>query len=337
MQLNSLVGKKIYQKQGFLQDGRRVSLTGVEVFGNFIVQVKTESKEGYNALQLGIGIKKKAGKRQTGHSKKAGLEKTPRFFKEIRADDLEGAVLGSELNVSQIFQPGNIVDVTGISKGKGFAGGVKRWGFHGGPKTHGQSDRHRAPGSIGQGTTPGRVYRGKKMAGRMGSDTVTLKNLEIIEVTSDGVLLIKGLVPGSINSIVVVKKVGENKKFVPLYSESKDDGNGSSSVSEDAQQVPNTQDSDSASLSESQLPISGEDREAGEELPLDSSEDVQAPIAEKSTVSEPVETPVEEAVEADKVQSEEVNIDEVQPEKVKEKPQENKEEVHPSPEATEDK
>lgn len=219
MNLNSLIGKKIYQKQGFLQDGKRIPLTGVSVLGNLVTQIKTESKEGYNALQLGIDIKKKAGKRALGHSKKAGLEKAARFFKEIRVNDLEGVTLGSEINISDIFNAGDIVDVTGTSKGKGWAGGVKRWGFKGGPRTHGQSDRERAPGSIGQTTTPGRVYKGKKMAGRMGSDTVTLKNLEIIEITPDGVLLIKGLVPGSLNSIVVVKKIGENKKFVPLYKE----------------------------------------------------------------------------------------------------------------------
>lgn len=222
MKINSLVGKKIYQKQGFLEDGTRVPLTGVVVSGNLITQIKSENKEGYNALQLGIGNKTRAAKRELGQSKKAGLEKAARFFREIKVDDLEGAVLGSELNILEIFQPGDIVDVTGTSKGKGWAGGVKRWGFHGGPRTHGQSDRERAPGSIGQTTTPGRVYKGKKMAGRMGSDTVTLKNLEIIEITADGVLLIKGLVPGSINSIVVVKKIGENKKFVPLYKEAAD-------------------------------------------------------------------------------------------------------------------
>ena len=125
---------------------------------------------------------------------------------------------GTEINLADIFTPGDIVDVTGISKGKGFAGGVKRWNFKGGPRTHGQSDRERAPGSIGQTTTPGRVYKGKKMAGRMGQDTVTVKNLEVIGITDDGVLLIKGLVPGSVNSIVVVKKMGTNKKFVPLYT-----------------------------------------------------------------------------------------------------------------------
>lgn len=219
MQVNSLIGKKTFQKQGFLQDGRRVPLTGVSVSGNVVTQIKSSDKEGYNALQVGIGIKKKPLKRIVNHTKKAGLTNTPRFFREIKVEDLEGANLGSEINVSEVFSAGDMVDVTGVSKGKGWAGGVKRWGFHGGPRTHGQSDRERAPGSIGQTTTPGRVYKGKKMAGRMGQDTVTVKNLEVIEITNDGVLLIKGLVPGSLNSLVVVKKIGENKKFVPLYKE----------------------------------------------------------------------------------------------------------------------
>ena len=219
MQVNSLLGKKIKQAQGFLQDGTRVPLSSVAVLGNFITQVKTTEKEGYNALQLGLEIKKRAKKSAVNHSKKAGLEHTPRFFREIRLDDVEGASLGSQINVSDVFAPGDMVDVTGTSKGKGWAGGVKRYGFHGGPRTHGQSDRERAPGSIGQTTTPGRVYKGKRMAGRMGQDTVTIKNLEVIEITNDGALLIKGLVPGSVNSLVIVKKIGTNKKFVPLYKE----------------------------------------------------------------------------------------------------------------------
>ena len=219
MQLTALIGKKTYQKQGFLQDGTRVPLTGVVVAGNFVTQVKSADKEGYNALQLGIGTNKKAKKAISNHSKKAGLPEAARFLREVRVDDVVDVTSGTEINVSDVFIPGDIVDVTGISKGKGFAGGVKRWGFKGGPRTHGQSDRERAPGSIGQTTTPGRVYRGKKMAGRMGQDTVTVKNLEIIEVTADGMLLVKGLVPGSLNSIVIVKKTGTNKKFVPLYKE----------------------------------------------------------------------------------------------------------------------
>ena len=223
MQLSSLIGKKIYQKQGFLQDGTRVPLSGVRVFGNVIAQVKSADKEGYNAVQLGIETKKKARKSLVNHSKKAGLTNTPAFLREIRVDDVTDVTAGTAINPADIFAAGDIVDVTGISKGKGFAGGVKRYHFKGGPRTHGQSDRERAPGSIGQTTTPGRVYKGKKMAGRMGQETVTVKNLEVAEITNDGVLLIRGLIPGSVNTIVVIKKMGVNKKFVPLYKEAVDE------------------------------------------------------------------------------------------------------------------
>ena len=235
MQLNALIGKKTYQKQGFLQDGTRVPLTGVTVAGNVITQIKTQDKEGYNSIQLGMDAKKRTNKAIFGHVQKAlnspkqtsetdpAVTRTtipsPKYFKEVRVEDIAGAVLGTEVAVGEIFTAGDIIDVTGVSKGKGWAGGVKRYHFKGGPRTHGQSDRERAPGSIGQTTTPGRVYRGKKMAGRMGSDRVTVKNLEVIDITNDGVLLIRGLVPGRINSLLLVKKVGENKKFVPLYSE----------------------------------------------------------------------------------------------------------------------
>ncbi len=209
MVLTGLIGKKTEQTQGFLQDGTRVPLTVVSSAGNFVTQLKTSDKEGYNSIQLGFEKKK---------AKKTGKE-MPRFFREIRVDDLENVALGSQIQPSEVFKPGDIIDVIGVSKGKGFAGVVKRHHFKGGPRTHGQSDRERAPGSIGQTTTPGRVYRGKRMAGHMGYGNVTVKNLEVIDITNDGVLLIKGLVPGGINSILVIKKVGENKKFVHLYKE----------------------------------------------------------------------------------------------------------------------
>lgn len=259
MQLTSLIGKKTYQKQGFLQDGRRVPLSAVNVLGNFVTQIKTKDKEGYNSIQLGIDIKKKANKSLVNHSKKAGLKHTPRFFKEIRVENVEEITPGTEINVSEVFQAGDMVDVTGVSKGKGFAGGVKRHGFHGGPRTHGQSDRERAPGSIGQTTTPGRVYKGKRMAGRMGQDTVTIKNLEIIEVTNDGVLLIKGLVPGSVNSVLVIKKVGENKKFVPLYKEENTSG--------------------TPSLSDSSAPVLEENPEISSEPAVSSPENGQTTVS----------------------------------------------------------
>jgi len=280
MQVSTLIGRKVNQTSGFLQNGKRVPLTVVNVMGNVITQLKTTDKEGYSAIQVGLDIKKKPGKRDLNRAKQAGLEKAPRFFKEIRMDDIEGAELGTSIDIATVFAPGDIIDVTGTSKGKGWAGGVKRHGFHGGPRTHGQSDRERAPGSIGQTTTPGRVYKGKRMAGRMGTDTVTVKNLEIIEITADGVLLIKGLVPGNLNGYLTIKKVGENKKFVPLYKENTEEDSGiaseSSPVSEDASQTnADEQSSEPAQLSESKPSDPNDNQKIKPESALDSSENVQ--------------------------------------------------------------
>jgi large subunit ribosomal protein L3 len=217
--LNGILGQKSSQIQGFLEDGKRIPLTVVQTLGNTVSQVKTTEKEGYNAVQISLGNKKKANKAEAGHSKKAGMKQTPRFLKELRLDDVAEIKAGTEIVVSEIFQPGDIIDVVGVSKGKGFAGGVKRHHFKGGPRTHGQSDRERAPGSIGQTTTPGRVYKGKRMASRMGHETVTVKNLQVIEIKEDGTMLLKGLVPGPLKSLIIIKKVGESKKFIPLYKE----------------------------------------------------------------------------------------------------------------------
>ena len=215
MSLAALIGKKINQTQGFLEDGTRVPLSVIAMNKNIVAQVKTEEHEGYNAVKLGFGIKNKLNKAEAGFIKKAGLEKAPRFFSEVRVDKID-VEQGAQIGPEEVFEPGDLVDVTGTSKGKGYAGVVKRHHFSGGPKTHGQSDRHRAPGSSGQGTTPGRVYKGKRMSGRMGNEQVTVKNLEVLNV--DGELVyVKGLVPGIKGSILMVKKVGKNKKFRPLF------------------------------------------------------------------------------------------------------------------------
>ncbi|HVZ67312.1 MAG TPA: 50S ribosomal protein L3 [Patescibacteria group bacterium] len=222
MNISSLVGTKINQTQGFLEDGRRVPLSIISVGGNVVTQVKTQDHEGYNALQLGFGNTKRSNKPTTGHIKKAGIDTTPRFFREIRVDDTESAAVGTTLNIAEVFEAGDIVDVMGTSKGKGFAGVVKKWNFAGGPRTHGQSDRERARGSSGSGTTPGRVYKGKKMAGRMGDNQVTVKNLEVLAIDGD-TILVRGLIPGIKGSTVVVTKVGKNKKYIPLFSEKKEE------------------------------------------------------------------------------------------------------------------
>src|SRR5664279_2037162 len=183
--IQALIGNKIDQTQKFLQNGRRIPVTEISISDNAVVQIKTAKKDAYAALQLGIGSKKHPGKAVSSHAKKAGLETAPKVIREVSLQGVseeEMPKAGDMIAVEAVFKPGDIVEVSGTSKGKGFAGVVKRHGFRGGPKTHGQSDRERAPGSIGQTTTPGRVYRGKKMAGRMGSDTVTLKNLTVMDV-----------------------------------------------------------------------------------------------------------------------------------------------------------
>lgn len=217
--MNTILGRKKEQAEKFLEDGLRIPVTLVEVIANPVVSIKTKDKDGYTAVQLGYGIKKNADKAKMGHVKGAKLEKAPLFLREVRMVDgrnlEELSKVGDLITAEMVLAPGDVINVTGISKGKGFAGGVKRHQFKGGPRTHGQSDRERAPGSIGQTTTPGRVYKGKRMAGKMGNEQVTVKNLQIVEVGKDYVL-IKGLVPGILGGLVKIKKVGEKKKFTPL-------------------------------------------------------------------------------------------------------------------------
>jgi large subunit ribosomal protein L3 len=215
--MQAILGKKIDQYQRFLENGRRVPVTKVQVTPNTVLALKTVDTDGYSAVQIGTGLRKHTTKSMIGHVKKANMTHVPSFIKEIRVDGKDMPELGSALKIEEIFEVGDIVQVTGTSKGKGFAGVMKRHNFRGGPRTHGQSDRERAPGSIGQTTTPGRVYRGKRMAGHMGVEQVTIKNITVVSVDADTqTLLIDGLVPGSKNTMLIIKKTGTDKKYVPL-------------------------------------------------------------------------------------------------------------------------
>ncbi len=216
--IQTLIGQKIEQTQKFLENGKRVPVTKVAISDNVVVQVKTVEKDMYTAVQLGWGFTKNPTKPTLGHAKKAKLVSAPKVLREVRVADATALPEpGETIALETVFKPGDIVDVSGVSKGKGFAGGVKRYHFRGGPKTHGQSDRHRAPGSIGQGTTPGRVYKGKKMAGHMGVDVVTVKNLSIVDVdAANKAVYVLGLIPGYKKATVVLTVRGEMKKFVPL-------------------------------------------------------------------------------------------------------------------------
>jgi len=210
--MNTILGQKLQQSQRFLENGNRIPVTIVSVVPNAVLQVKTLEKDGYSAIQMGTGMRKKATKSQQGIAKKANQSSAPRFIKEVRFfDDKAVPQVGEAVNVADVLKAGDLIAVTGTSKGKGWAGVVKRHNFRGGPRTHGQSDRERAPGSLGQTTTPGRVYKGKRMAGRMGNETVTVQNLFVADVIGND-LYIAGLIPGSIKSYVMITKSGEMKE-----------------------------------------------------------------------------------------------------------------------------
>ena len=209
--VKGFIGQKIEMTQVFDSHGRVVPTTRVKVTPNTIVQIKTNDKDGYKAVQIGTGERRKANKPIIGRTKRANLEKAPRIFREVEAD---GEIkVGDTISPEQFFRKGMLVDITGISKGKGFAGVVKRWGFAGGPRTHGQSDRERAAGSIGASTTPGRVYKGLKMAGHMGSSKTTIQGLEIMELKNeDSEVLVKGSIPGARGNFILFRKSRLKKK-----------------------------------------------------------------------------------------------------------------------------
>lgn len=200
--IKGMIGRKIGMTQLFQDDGE-VVVTAIEVGPCFVSQVKTEAKDGYNAVQLGFGETKRLNSPERGHLKGMGQFK---YLREFSAEDIESVEVGQKVDVD-MFKSGDLVNVTGISKGKGFAGVVKRHHFAGGPKTHGQSDRHRAPGSIGATTSPGRVLKGTRMAGHMGNWRVTVRNLKVIDVDlSRHLLLVEGAVPGSNKGLLLIKK-----------------------------------------------------------------------------------------------------------------------------------
>ncbi len=203
-----IIGKKLGMSQIFGDDGKVAAVTAIEAGPCVITQLKTVDKDGYNAIQLGFGEAKRLKSPQRGHLKGLGQFKYLREFRLNNAKDIE---TGQKIDVS-LFKTGDLVDITGVSKGKGFAGVVKRYHFAGGPKTHGQSDRHRARGSVGASASPGKVFKGLRMAGHMGNKQVTARNLEICEADPNrNLLLIKGAVPGGRNGLLLIKKSGRGK------------------------------------------------------------------------------------------------------------------------------
>ena len=201
-----LLGRKLGMTRIYGEDGGATPVTVLEIAANRVSQVKTVETDGYNAIQLSAGEKKssRVSKSEAGHFAKAGVP-AGTFVRESLVEDTSGYDLGAELAVT-LFEAGQKVDVTGISKGKGFAGVLKRYHFAGQARTHGNSRSHRAPGSIGQNQSPGRVFPGKKMAGHLGAVQRTAQNLEVVRVDAErNLLLVKGAVPGATNGDVIVK------------------------------------------------------------------------------------------------------------------------------------
>lgn len=204
--IDGILGKKLGMTQVFASDGTRIPVTVVEAGPCVVLQKKSEDRDGYKALQLGFGPKKthRTNKPMMGHFKAAGKGA---FYslREVSADNIDDVNVGDEVRCD-IFSDGEFVDVAGTSKGKGFQGVIKRWGFSGGRSSHG-SMFHRRPGAIGASAYPGRVFKGKKMAGQMGNEKVTVQNLQVVEVRPEqNLLLVRGAVPGAKNDVVLIRR-----------------------------------------------------------------------------------------------------------------------------------
>jgi large subunit ribosomal protein L3 len=208
MKMPGIIGKKVGMTQVFRDNGKMEAVTLIEAGPCTITQVKTTDKEGYDAVQLGFGQAKKLTKAEQGHLKELGKFK---YLREFRVGDPKSVKIGDKIDVS-VFQAGDVVNVAGVSKGKGFAGVVKRHHFKGGPKTHGQSDRWRAPGAIGSTTTPGHIVKGLRMAGHMGLERVTARRLEVFKADPEkNLLLVIGAVPGNRDELLLISKTTKRK------------------------------------------------------------------------------------------------------------------------------
>jgi large subunit ribosomal protein L3 len=203
-----IIGKKIGMTQLFQEGGEAVAVTAIQAGPSVVTQVKSRDKDGYDAIQVGF-VENKVSQSRLSSPEKGHLRdlENVRYLREFRADDISSIKRGDKVDVGFLKQ-GDLVNVIGFSKGRGFAGVVKRHHFAGGPKTHGQTDRHRAPGSIGATTWPGRVLKGKRMAGHMGNRRVTVRKLEVVQADPErNLLLVKGAVPGANGGLLLIEKV----------------------------------------------------------------------------------------------------------------------------------
>jgi large subunit ribosomal protein L3 len=217
--MNTLFGIKQTMLQTWNTNASRLPVTVVALKPMTVTQVKNTATDGYQAVQVGFGARssKRVTKPLLNHLKKTAKDIIPQYLKEIRLTTDPDLKVGDVIDPAKVFELGDMIKVTGVSKGRGFAGAVKRYGFKGGPRTHGQSDRERAPGAIGQGTSPGRIHKGKRMAGHYGVEQFTLKNIQIIKIDpATSTLWLAGPIPGHIGSLVTLTKI-RSGKFVGLH------------------------------------------------------------------------------------------------------------------------
>jgi large subunit ribosomal protein L3 len=203
-----IIGKKIGMTQLFQESGETVAVTAIQAGPSVVTQIKSRDKDGYDAIQVGF-IENKVKQSRLSSPEKGHLQglENVRYLREFRSDDISSVKRGDKVDIG-FLKHGDLVNITGFSKGRGFAGVVKRYHFAGGPKTHGQTDRHRAPGSIGATTFPGRVLKGKRMAGHMGNRRVTARKLEVVQADPErNLLLVKGAVPGANGGLLIIEKV----------------------------------------------------------------------------------------------------------------------------------
>ncbi len=296
--MNTLMGTKQNMTSKYNELGRRMPVTLIMAEDNVVLST------GENSLQLGFGKKKRFKKPENAFVSAVGY--APRTVREVKITKSEEGKTyskGDKVTVS-IFEPGDIVKVTGTTKGRGFAGGVKRYNFHGGPKTHGQSDRHRAPGSIGQTTTPGRVFKGKRMAGHYGAANITITGLVVVDVNEEeNSILVKGPVPGAKNGLLIVQKTGKMKNYSPLFvkkdkEEIKAEGKDveGKEGQEDKEEVVITEVSNNSEDSDNQI-VSEPENQKDKKSAADSSDS-----SEPSQPSEPSEKPLDDRSEAKKEQ-----------------------------------
>ena len=208
--INGIMGRKVGMTRVFEEGRGMIAVTVIQAGPCYVTQVKSAETDGYEAVQIGFEESRKLNKPERGHFQKKGLPALKHLV-ELRSEDTPEAKVGDKIDAG-IFKPGDLVTVTGRSKGHGFTGVVKRHGFSGGPKTHGQSDRHRAPGSIGSSTTPGRVLKGTRMAGHSGDAQVTVKNLRVIQADPErNLVTVEGAVPGAAKGLLVVRRSGRRE------------------------------------------------------------------------------------------------------------------------------